>query len=667
MSADGHDDARSPVRSLTPSSLRRGRSRTRRSSRAVVVQERVVREHGGGSFVYPELTWTNYIEWALGMKVNLKAQGLWDAIELGCDVEREDSAAMAAILRAVPADMHGILAVKPSVKEAWEAVKVLSMGVERARPATAQRLRNEFEPISFMDGESVDVFGMRSTSLVNNMRTVRDKIEDAKVVTKFLRVVPRRYSQVAIAIETLLNVSTLTIEELTGWLRSVEERYGLDDSGGSSSGTLLMTEAEWDARRKNRERGNGDNGSGAGRNINNGGGTGAGGNINNGGGTGAFGSNSGGRGGRGRARGGGSRNGPRPTDQCRYCKKLGHWARDCNTRKREQAHHVQAAGDDDADPALLLTSVCALTEATEELAAPAPPSEIVMLNEERAGVLPGRDGERHSSAWFLDTSASNHMTGDRSLFAELDTGVGGNMRFGDGSVVDICGRDTLDEVGCRVTIKHGELCVLDTQRQLLSKVQRNGNCLYVLRVKPAQPQCMVVRYDSVSWRWHARMGHLNFQALQKLAREEMVRGLPRIDHVDELCDAFLAGKQRRAPFPVISPPTPGGKRYFLLLVEDRSRYMWLVLLASKDQAQAAIRRFKATVEVEAGRPLRALRTDRGGEFTSAVFMEYCAEEGVKRKLTTLYTPQQNGVVERNQIVVPMARSMLKAKGLPAKF
>ena len=63
------------------------------------------------------------------MKVNLKAQGLWDAIELGCDIEREDSAAMAAILRAVPADMHGILAVKPSAREAWEAVKVLRMGV----------------------------------------------------------------------------------------------------------------------------------------------------------------------------------------------------------------------------------------------------------------------------------------------------------------------------------------------------------------------------------------------------------------------------------------------------------------------------------------------------------------------------------------------------------
>lgn len=158
---------------------------------------------------------------------------------------------------------------------------------------------------------------MRITSLVNNIRIVGDNIEDAKVVTKFLRVVPRRYSQVAIAIETLLDVSTLTIEELTGRLRSVKERYGLDDADGSSSGTLLMTEAEWDARRKNRERDNGDN---------------RGNTDNGGGGNDAPGSNSKGRGGRGRGRGGrggGSRSGPRPTNQCRYCKKLGHWARDC--------------------------------------------------------------------------------------------------------------------------------------------------------------------------------------------------------------------------------------------------------------------------------------------------------------------------------------------------
>ena len=93
----------------------------------------------------------------------------------------------------------------------------------------------------------------------------------------------------------------------------------------------------------------------------------------------------------------------------------------------------------------------------------------------------------------------------------------------------------------------------------------------------------------------------------------MVRGLPHIEHVGELCDNCLVGKQRRLPFPKaakyravdalelihgdlcgpIMPATNGGRRYFLLLMDDYSRYMWLQLLTSKDEAAAAIKKFKA--------------------------------------------------------------------------
>jgi transposase InsO family protein len=139
----------------------------------------------------------------------------------------------------------------------------------------------------------------------------------------------------------------------------------------------------------------------------------------------------------------------------------------------------------------------------------------------------------------------------------------------------------------------------------------------------------------------------------------MVRGLPLINHVEQVCDSCLAGKQRRLPFPseakyrakeklelvhgvicgLVTPATPSGNKLFLLLVDDLSRYMWLVLLSSKDQAADAIKRFLARAEVEAGRKLRTLRTDRSGEFTAHAFAEYCAEHGIQRHLTASYTPQ----------------------------
>ena len=74
--------------------------------------------------------------------------------------------------------------------------------------------------------------------------------------------------------------------------------------------------------------------------------------------------------------------------------------------------------------------------------------------------------------------------------------------------------------------------------------------------------------------------------------------------------------------------------------------MWVMVLGSKGEAADAIRRSQAAAEAECGRKLRVLRTDNGGEFTTAEFASYCADEGIQRHYSTLYSPQQNGVVKR---------------------
>jgi transposase InsO family protein len=86
------------------------------------------------------------------------------------------------------------------------------------------------------------------------------------------------------------------------------------------------------------------------------------------------------------------------------------------------------------------------------------------------------------------------------------------------------------------------------------------------------------------------------------------------------------------------PATPRGRRYFLLLVDDASRYMWAVLLPSKDAASDAIKQVQAAAE-ESGDKLRVLRTDNGGEFTVAEFAAYCADEGIKHHFSAPYSPQ----------------------------
>jgi transposase InsO family protein len=114
--------------------------------------------------------------------------------------------------------------------------------------------------------------------------------------------------------------------------------------------------------------------------------------------------------------------------------------------------------------------------------------------------------------------------------------------------------------------------------------------------------------------------------------------------------------------------TPGGRRYFLLLVDDLSHYMWVVVLGSKGEAVDAIRRTQAAAEAECGRKLRVLRTDNSGKFTAAEFTSYYTYEGVQRHYSASYNPQQNGVVEqRNQTVVGMAWALLMQRGMPAVF
>ena len=96
--------------------------------------------------------------------------------------------------------------------------------------------------------------------------------------------------------------------------------------------------------------------------------------------------------------------------------------------------------------------------------------------------------------------------------------------------------------------------------------------------------------------------------------------------------------------------------------------MWLELLKSKDEAFASFKKVKAAVESESGKHLKALRTDRGGEFNSGVFTVYCNEHGIKHNRIAPWTPQQNGVVKRrNQSVVEMARCLLKSMQVPGRF
>ncbi|KAL6639641.1 hypothetical protein ACP70R_023372 [Stipagrostis hirtigluma subsp. patula] len=217
------------------------------SSPQSVAAERVT----GGTVELPLLTRSNYTEWSLVMQVSLEALGLWAAVEKGGVERREDRLALAAILRAVPSEMKAGLAVKKSAREAWAAVKSMRVGDDRVKSANVERLLKAFENVAFRDGETVDEFVMRINGLVASLRELGEDMEDSRVVRKILRVLPKRMKQVAVSIQMLLDLKTMSVEELLGRLRVAEEQDDVEEEAGAA-GRLLLTEEQWDARRRQR-------------------------------------------------------------------------------------------------------------------------------------------------------------------------------------------------------------------------------------------------------------------------------------------------------------------------------------------------------------------------------------------------------------------------------
>jgi len=458
---------------------------------------------------------------------------------------------MGALMRSVPKEMWGTLGVKKTVKEAWETVQVMRIGADRVKEVTAQNLLTEFENIKFKEGESVEDFGMRITNLVANLRSLGENVEDSRVVKKFLRVAPSRFSQVIVSIEMFCDVKNLSVDDLMGRLRVAEERMEEKvEQITDKAGWLLLAEEDWLEKHRHRFHSNQKEGG-----------------------------SSGGSQGKGKApsrvdASGSAKTGtvkltsegtPRRKGRCRNCGIYGHWAEDCKRpkkqkkeEKREEANIAVAGADH--NPALLLAVASGVSQ---------PSSEVVHLSEKK--VIPVACPE---GVWVLDIGSNNHMIGSRAALTHLNEGVRGTVRFGDGSSIEIRGLGSmviqgrrqehkvltdiyyipqlkssivslgqLEEKGYEVSLKNGRCSVTDKGgNTLLISAPRTANRLYTHKFSQTSPVCLLTNLDDEAWIWHARFGHLNFRSLRELGRRDMVSGMPVVDRVEQVCDSCVLGK-----------------------------------------------------------------------------------------------------------------------------
>ena len=107
------------------------------------------------------------------------------------------------------------------------------------------------------------------------------------------------------------------------------------------------------------------------------------------------------------------------------------------------------------------------------------------------------------------------------------------------------------------------------------------------------------------------------------------------------------------------------KKYDLVIVDDYSKYTWVLLLHSKDEAPQMIIDHVKKIELEAKLPMGTIISYNGTEFKNVVLIDFFTEKGISRQYLAHITPQQNGVVERNnRTFVEAARIMLSQSKHP---
>jgi transposase InsO family protein len=190
--------------------------------------------------------------------------------------------------------------------------------------------------------------------------------------------------------------------------------------------------------------------------------------------------------------------------------------------------------------------------------------------------------------------------------------------------------------------------------------------------------------------WHARFGHLNYDALSKLVDDEMVEGLSCSSQEFKaakaaVCEPCMIGKSTRQPFPknavqsteplqllhmdLCGPmhiPSIGNARYILTIVDDYSRFSIVKFLLHKSDAAQLILDAIVLLQRQTGLQVKSIRSDRGREFLQSVLDRALAAQGILHQTTAPYTPQQNGVAERfNRILLSKVRSMMVDTSVPS--
>jgi transposase InsO family protein len=210
------------------------------------------------------------------------------------------------------------------------------------------------------------------------------------------------------------------------------------------------------------------------------------------------------------------------------------------------------------------------------------------------------------------------------------------------------------------------------------------NGLFVLNLDDS-PICNVsakrLRPNDLSptYMWHCRLGHISEKRMKKLHSDGLLTLFDFESY--ETCEACLLGKMTKTPFigfperasdllelihtdvcGQMSTTARGGFQYFITFIDDLSRYSYIYLMNHKSKTFEKFKEFQNEVENQHGKKIKALRSDRGGEYLSHEFNNHLKSCGIIPQLTPPRRPQRC-----NRTLLDMVRSMMSQSDLPLSF
>ncbi|GJV03839.1 retrovirus-related pol polyprotein from transposon TNT 1-94 [Tanacetum coccineum] len=235
--------------------------------------------------------------------------------------------------------------------------------------------------------------------------------------------------------------------------------------------------------------------------------------------------------------------------------------------------------------------------------------------------------------WYLNSGCSRHMTSVKSYLhkymEQLKVMALSNVMF--------------DE-------KRGT--IFNSNKEVVMIAPRVRDVYVLDMTSSAQESCFFAKAsENLNWLWHKRLAHLNFKTINKLAKQNLVIGLPSLVYSkDKPCSSCEKGKHHRASFKtkqtssikkclhllhmdLFGPVTPRSinhEKYTLVIVDEYSRYTWVYFLKKKSQAPETIMSFIKRVENQNDIKVKQLRTDNGTEFKNSILVNFCDEKGISQ-------------------------------------